>query len=129
MSTATARIEREIASEEAALRVNLAALEDKARALTDWRRQVGNRPMASVGIAFAGGVLLAALAGTRRNAPRADGDTEEAPSVLTHPLVDRFVAAFAAVAAERAIDALGGLMSHAPAHETVDRPATDKKAP
>jgi hypothetical protein len=41
---------------------NLEELEDKVKATTDWRTQFEKRPFAMAAAAFAGGVLLSALA-------------------------------------------------------------------
>ncbi|MHB8837816.1 MAG: hypothetical protein ACYC7F_02560 [Gemmatimonadaceae bacterium] len=109
MTTDIARFEQEIAVERAALLANLALLEDRARALTDWRQQVRKRPLQAVGVAAAGGVLLALMAGRRRSpvsaAPAPDGADEARPR--PHPIVDRIVSALAVVAAERVFAALG----------------------
>jgi len=111
MTTHAARYEREIAEERTALRANLAILEDRARALTDWRRQVRQRPMAAVGVALVGGLLLAAVSTRRprREAVAADDDDARSP-VHSHPLIDRVVANLAVIAAERVLDALGEML-------------------
>jgi len=109
MTTHTARFEREIAVERALLLANLAELEDRARALADWRRPVRERPLPSVGVALAGGFLLAMLTAPRPRAAAAGSNGAKAPA-RPHPLVDRFVAAFAVVAAEAAVAALGTLL-------------------
>lgn len=113
MTTDMARLEREIAAERAELLANLALLEDRARALTDWRRQVRKRPFVAVGTAAAGGLLLAMLT-DRRARPAAapmNDDTDDGESARdrprSHPLLDRIISALAVVAAERAFAALG----------------------
>jgi hypothetical protein len=113
MTTDIARLEREIAAERAELLANLALLEDRARALTDWRRQVRKRPLAAVGAAAAGGLVLAMLTDRRpRSAasPSID-DTDEGDGARarprSHPILDRIISALAVVAAERAFAALG----------------------
>ncbi|MBI3504395.1 MAG: hypothetical protein HY059_06100 [Proteobacteria bacterium] len=112
MTRETARLEREIEEEKSALAANLHELEAKARALTDWRHQVRRHPLASVGVALAGGVALALIAGGGNRGARADqaagpsnGDGD-APhqSLLSHPLLKELVATFATVAATRAFD-------------------------
>lgn len=116
MTTDIARLEREIAAERAELLANLALLEDRARALTDWRRQVRKRPLAAVGAAAAGGLLLAMLTDRRPRlaaSPASDGTDETVRSdgartrPRSHPIIDRIVSALAVVAAERAFAALG----------------------
>lgn len=114
MTSETERLEREIALERVELAENLAALEVRARELTDWRWQVRHRPLAAVGVAMAGGVLLAAMTGPRaprgRRGPDAGDDRAVGPSLLSHPIIARLVAALAVVAAERAAETLGELI-------------------
>ena len=110
MTNDIARLEREIAAERADLLANLALLEDRARALTDWRRQVRKRPLVAVGAAAVGGLLLAMMtAGRPRSAAsQATDDTDESsPRPRSHPIIDRIVSTLAVVAAERAFEALG----------------------
>lgn len=113
MTTDIARLEREIAAERAELLANLALLEDRARALTDWRRQVRKRPFVAVGTAAAGGLLLAMLAGGRRASAASpaidgtDGTDDARARQRSHPIVDRIVSALAVVAVERVFAALG----------------------
>ena len=117
MITDTKRLRREIALEKAALSENLETLEDKARELTDWRRQVRKRPLEAVGVALASGVVLAVIAGRRRPGARRRPDTGEdggPGSLLAHPIVDRLVAALAVVAAEKALELLGEIMPGRP---------------
>lgn len=130
MTTDIARLEREIAAERAELLANLALLEDRARALTDWRRQVRKRPLAAVGAAAAGGLLLAMLTDRRPRsaAVTATDGTDSAGGTngtharpRSHPIIDRIVSALAVVAAERAFAALGINMPSA-----ADAPADDR---
>jgi len=111
MTTHAARYEREIAAERTALLANLAILEDRVRAFADWRRQVRQRPMVAVGVALAGGLLLAAVSKRRprRGASVADGDDTRIPA-RSEPLIDRVVAALAVIAAERVMDVLGDML-------------------
>ncbi len=113
MIAETKRLKREIALEKAALSENLETLEDKARELTDWRRQVRKRPLEAVGVALATGVVLAVVVGRRRPGARRRPDTGDdlgAPSLLAHPIIDRLVAALAVVAAEKALEMLSEIM-------------------
>ena len=114
MKSESARLEREIALEKIALVENLAALEVKTREITDWRWQVRQRPLASVGVALAGGAVLAMLTG--RRGPRAgharDDGARGAPaaSLMSHPLVERLLTALVIVAAEKAAETLGEML-------------------
>lgn len=49
-------------------------LEQRARAMTDWRQQLNDRPMAALGVAAAGGLLLGMLTGGSK-----DKDRQEQP--------------------------------------------------
>ena len=77
-------LEREIAAEQEALGENLAELEHQAKDLVDWRAHVRKNPLAMMGVAFGGGVLLAAMAGPSKSrsgarlrlAHESDGDDE-----------------------------------------------------
>ena len=128
MTTDIARLEQEIAAERADLLANLARLEDRARALTDWRRQVRNRPLAAVGVAAAGGLLLAMLTDgrpRRASSPASDGaNGGERSEPRSHPIIDRIVSALAVVAAERAFAALGVAMP-----SDGEAPGTEREAP
>ena len=119
MITDTERLEREIALEKVALTENLAALEVKTRELTDWRWQVRQRPLASVGVALAGGVVLAMLTARRapraRRRPEAGDDRAAGPSMLQHPIVERLVGALAVIAAEKAVEVLSDMLPGLPA--------------
>lgn len=127
MTTDIARLEREIAAERAELLANLALLEDRARALTDWRRQVRKRPLAAVGAAVAGGLLLAMLTDRRPHSaasPATDRteDTDDARArPRSHPVIDRIISTLAVVAAERAFAALGINMPSAADKQDGDR--------
>lgn len=130
MITDTAELRREINEERSALAENISALELKAHELTDWRAQVRHHPLASLGMALAGGVALALLVPPRRGR-RADrapvagegngngngaGQYIPEPSLLSHPIVARVVGALAAVAAAKAVemlsDAVPGFTEH-----------------
>jgi hypothetical protein len=128
MTTDIARLEREIAAERAELLANLALLEDRARALTDWRLQVRKRPLAAVGAVAAGGLLLAMLTDRRpRSAAATDGPDGAEGTTGTRarsraqPIIDRIVSALAVVAAERAFAALGIAMPALDDASTLDR--------
>lgn len=116
----TMQLRREITAERSALAENIAALEHKARELTDWRMQVRKRPLASVGVALAAGVALALLVPRRRGrrirhlpaATTVEGNGNGAgeyvaeKSLLSNPIVARVVGALVAVAAGKAVELL-----------------------
>ena len=116
----TMQLRREITAERSALAENIAALEHKARELTDWRMQVRKRPLASVGVALAAGVALALLGARRRDrrirhlpaATTVEGNGNGAgeyvaeKSLLSNPIVARVVGALVAVAAGKAVELL-----------------------
>ena len=71
MVQTTNQIENQIEKTRDDLHANLHELEDKVNQITDWRYHFQNHPMALVGVAFGGGVLLATiLGGTKRRAHR-----------------------------------------------------------
>ena len=59
------QIERHIESARSELGSNLHELEDKVRQAADWRTHFERNPMTFVGLAFGGGVLLAAMLGAK----------------------------------------------------------------
>lgn len=124
MTSDIARLEREIAAERADLHANLALLEDRARELTDWRRQVRKQPLVAVGAAAVGGLMLAMMTdGRPRSAgsQTADGADEPRSRSRSHLIIDRIVSALAVVAAERAFAALGINMPAADDEPSDDR--------
>ena len=64
MGEITSQIERDIELQRGDLSRNLSELEDKAKALTDWKTHFEKNPMTMIGVAFGGGVLLASLMGS-----------------------------------------------------------------
>jgi Protein of unknown function (DUF3618) len=72
MVETTAQIETHIETTREHLGANLDALEEKLKSATDWRAYFQSSPGTLLGAAFAGGVALAMVAGTRRDhrAPR-----------------------------------------------------------
>lgn len=61
-------LEAEIASEKEALKHNVDELQERAREVVDWRTQVQRHPLAMVGAALVGGVLLATMFSPARGA-------------------------------------------------------------
>jgi len=66
MGESTSQIEWDIATERNALGRNLHELEYKTKALADWRTYYRSHPLAMIGLAVGGGVLLGALTGGPR---------------------------------------------------------------
>jgi hypothetical protein len=64
MITQSNRIIGEIAAEKESLGQNLQELETRVRSVTDWRGHVQRRPIAMMGLALGGGILLSALVGS-----------------------------------------------------------------
>lgn len=65
MVETTAEIATHIETTREHLGANLDALEQKIKSATDWREYFQSSPLAMVGAAFAGGVVLAMTTGTR----------------------------------------------------------------
>jgi hypothetical protein len=66
MITQSNRLVQEIAAEHESLGENLQELESRVRAVADWRGHVQRRPIAMLGLALGGGILLSALMGSPR---------------------------------------------------------------
>jgi hypothetical protein len=67
MVETTAQIETHIETTREHLGANLDVLEQKIKSATDWRAYFQSSPGTLLGAAFAGGVALAMVAGTRRD--------------------------------------------------------------
>ena len=78
------QIEREISAERRALGRNLNELQDRAKALRDWRVHYRKHPGLALGLAFGGGVVLAAIVGGRSRT--ALGEEGEADAEFVEPL-------------------------------------------
>jgi hypothetical protein len=61
MGDRTNEIERHIEEQRHALSENVSELREKVKSAVDWRAQFEERPLAMMGLAFGGGMLLAAL--------------------------------------------------------------------
>ena len=104
-------LQRRIEASHEALDQNLAALEVKAKEIVDWRVQFERHPLAVLGAAFGGGLLLAAtLGGGRGRRPRQSSGATMAPSPSRESSNsgqwDRLRGALGAVAAKVALDVL-----------------------
>ena len=67
MGQTATQIESHIESKRADLTSNLRELENRVRSATDWREQFQNRTGTFLGLAFGGGLLLAAMIGGSSN--------------------------------------------------------------
>src|ERR1700731_2137286 len=65
MGEKTDQIERYIQEQRDELGDNISELQQKVKDTFDWRAQFEQRPMAMIGIAIGGGLLLSALIGSR----------------------------------------------------------------
>ena len=77
MGESTNQIERDIAAERNELGRNLQLLENKARALTDWRMQFRKHPFALMAVALGGGALLGVLTSGLKGVEQASEYDEE----------------------------------------------------
>ncbi len=67
MVQTTEQIEKHIEQTHENLSSNLHELELKVRAVTDWKQQFQSNPMTMLGVAFGGGIALAAMLGGSKN--------------------------------------------------------------
>jgi hypothetical protein len=67
MGQAASQIAAQIENTRADLGASLQELEQEARAATDWKQHFRHNPMTMVGVAFGGGVMLAAMLGGRKH--------------------------------------------------------------
>jgi hypothetical protein len=77
------QIEDHIRSTQRELGNNLQELENKVKDATNWRVQFERHPMALLGVAFAGGLLLSAGLGGQRRRATADNPSWQAPQWST----------------------------------------------
>jgi hypothetical protein len=82
------QIEREISAERRALGRNLHELQDRAKAMRDWRVHYRKHPGLALGLAFGGGVVLAAIVGGRSR--RAVGEEGDADVEFVEPIARRW---------------------------------------
>ena len=109
MGESTDEIRNEIAMQRNILGKNLNELETKAKSLTDWRAQFEKNPMTMVGVAFAGGLLIATIAGGKRSR-RSSSSTEvrsiSGPATKTEQTWDHVKGALFGLATGKAINFL-----------------------
>lgn len=72
MGETTSQIEAQIAHSRETLGSNLHELEQKVKAVTDWKQHFRTSPVMLLGVAFGGGVMLATMLGGRRRSGQGD---------------------------------------------------------
>lgn len=115
MSPQIAALQRTIDYEKASINRGLDAMEDKARAMVDWREPIRNRPWDAVGLALLGGGIIALLGGARRRktprASKATGPGHNTPtSHRSNGIRTRLVGALTTFAVAKAGDILQELL-------------------
>jgi len=121
MGETTNQIEAHIENERYDLGANLKELEAKVKSVTDWREQFRHNPTVLLGLAFGGGVLLAARRGGHSRHRNRRFSSEVSP-VSTPPApiggqkqkvletLDNIKGALIGVAATRVTDFLGDMV-------------------
>lgn len=85
-------IQREFERQREALGRNVQELQYRMRSMVNWRDQYAQHPWAGASLAFAGGVLISALAFRKHS-------SNGGPERRTHALLDNIASALSAVAA------------------------------
>jgi hypothetical protein len=90
MGNQSDEIERHIEAQRSELGENLGELKDKVKSAVDWRAQFKERPLAMMGLAFGGGVLLSALLPSLpRSNGKSKGSLVRTSSEADYPAVER----------------------------------------
>lgn len=90
MGNQSDEIERHIEAQRSELGENLGELKDKVKSAVDWRAQFEERPLAMIGLAFGGGVLLSAiLPSLPRSNGRSNGSLVRTSSEGDYPSLER----------------------------------------
>ncbi|HUG27431.1 MAG TPA: hypothetical protein VMK53_03970 [Gemmatimonadales bacterium] len=116
MSPQIEALQRTIDYEKASINRGLDAMEDKARAMVDWREPIRNRPWDAVGLALLGGGIIALMGGKKRRKqkPRAtravDNEPDAPASSRSNGIRTRVVAALTTFAVAKAGDVLQHLL-------------------
>lgn len=117
MGQTTDEIEAHIKDTHQDLSSNLRTLEQKVKAVTDWKQQFRTNPMTMIGVAFGGGIALAAMFGRRRYPRRERPASWPVPANGSHVVAqhgklmdsfDQIKDALIGVAAARVADLIGG---------------------
>jgi hypothetical protein len=136
MGQTTRQIEAHIEGTRENLGSNLNELERKVKSVTDWKQHFQTKPMTMLGMAFGGGILLAAMLGGRKNRrgergfsstgsePHAGTDQQKHKALETW---DNIKGALIGVAATRFKDFVGEVVPGF--HEQFQRTEEKAKAP
>ena len=90
MDRTTEKIENHIADQRKDLKSNIAELENRVKAVTDWRQHFQKHPAALITAAFGGGIILAALTrAERRVRPESVTAAQHASSTAPAPKESR----------------------------------------
>ncbi len=89
MGKTTNQIETHIERTRDDLGSNIHELEQKVKSVTDWKYHFQNMPMTMMGVAFGGGVLLAAMLGGGRKRSRSFSSYAEPAGHAPHAGTDR----------------------------------------
>ena len=108
MANATSHFARDLAAAKKAFVGSLDDLKTKAEATIDWRAQVRQRPLATVGVAFAAGVAAALL--TPRIGSGTDSLSSDRQSFEGSALGRYLTGVLVAAAAAKAVDMLRNLI-------------------
>jgi hypothetical protein len=113
MGETTNQIEWEIAQKRSELGDNLIELKQRAKAVVDWRAQVEERPGAMIAVAFAGGIILAALFSALRGPAKVYAERPSGNAVEYDSPISKTAArppSKLASATRKNLDALGGAL-------------------
>ena len=84
MGQTTNQIEAYIENKREDLGSNLQGLAQKVNSVADWKQHFRTHPMAMLGVAFGGGILLAAMLGGRKNRSGGRSFSRHAPGSEPH---------------------------------------------
>lgn len=126
MSETASQIEVQIEKTSQALGSNFQELEHKVKSVTDWRLQFQKSPMTMVGVAFGGGIFLAALLSRPRRCRgnRRGSGSEVGYEPRPHSPWDSIKGALLGVAASRFTDFVADVIPGF--HEQIERRRSDK---
>jgi len=110
MGETTSKIEAHIESTRADLGANLEELEQRVKAATDWKHQFQHHPWTMIGVAFGGGVVLAAMLGRGKSSKVSSGTAMSPTKRKTVETIDSIKDALIGVAAMKVKDFVGDIV-------------------